>query len=100
MLALTENATDAIGQLLSAPAVPDEGGVRIAATAAVDAAAPTAGSLHLSIAEAPAESDQVIEEEDARVFVDEEVADYLDDKVLDASISESGVSFAIGERPG
>ncbi len=98
MLALTENATDAIGEILSASAVPDEGGVRIAGAAPVDATAPAAGNLHVTIAEAPAESDQVIEDEGARVFVDEELTDYLDDKVLDASVSEAGVSFAIGEK--
>lgn len=98
MLALTENATEAIEEILSAPTVPDEGGVRIAAAAPVDSAEPAVGDLHVTVADSPAESDQVIEEDSARVFVGEEVADYLDDKLLDASISERGVSFAIGEQ--
>ena len=98
MLALTDTATEAIEGILRAPAIPDGAGVRIAAAPATDAAAPEASELNITVATAPGESDQVIEEQGARVFVDEPVANYLDDKLLDARISEQQVSFLIGEQ--
>ena len=98
MLALTENATEAISGILSGPHIPDEAGLRIAASPSSDGAGPIGGVLDVTLTEAPAESDQVIDERGARVFVDEPVAADLDDKVLDATVSEQQVTFSIGEQ--
>jgi|SRR5215218_5715163 len=74
MLALTENATEAIGGILNAPTVPDEAGLRIAAV--TEATDDTRGTgLDVTLVEAPADGDQVIDERGARVFVDEPIAD-------------------------
>jgi Fe-S cluster assembly iron-binding protein IscA len=97
MLALTSNAHEAIEGILSAASIPAGAGLRIAPPAGVDAA--PGGQLQLTVAAVPAEADQVIDEEGARVFVDEEAADFLDDKVLDASIVGEEVRFAIAEQP-
>lgn len=97
MLGLTENATEAIEGILESPTVSDEAGLRIAAQPA--AAQDTAGAgLNITLVEAPAEGDQVIDEGGARVFVDEPVAEVLDDKLLDATVQDQQVTFTIGDR--
>jgi iron-sulfur cluster assembly protein len=100
MLALTENASLAIEGILSASTVPDGAGLRIAPPPGSDAL--TAGQFHVTVAGSPAETDQVIYEAGARVFVEESVADLLDDKLLDASIVEDQVHFVLGaqDEPG
>ena len=54
--------------------------------------------LGVAVVEAPADSDEVIEEEGARVFLDSATTDYLEAKVLDASGSDEGVRFTIAEQ--
>ena len=98
MLALTENATEAIEGVLSAPAIPEGAGLRIAAPAIEGAVGADAVDLSITLAATPAETDRVIDQQGARVFVDEPVADYLDDKVLDAEVAGEQVSFVLGER--
>jgi Fe-S cluster assembly iron-binding protein IscA len=46
----------------------------------------------------PAEDDEVIEEQDARVFLEAEAASLLDDKVLDATVEEDKVAFTIADQ--
>lgn len=98
MLALTENATEAISGILSGPNIPDEAGLRIAASPSSDAADPAGSALNVTLTEAPAESDQVIDDGGARVFVDEPIAGALDDKLLDATVGDQQVTFSISER--
>jgi len=97
MLALTDEATKAIEGILDAPAVPEGAGLRIAAPEGADAA-PDAGNLQVSVVAAPAEGDQVIAEQGARVFVDNPVVPFLDDKFLDAQINGEQISFMIGTQ--
>jgi Fe-S cluster assembly iron-binding protein IscA len=40
----------------------------------------------------------VIEEQDARVFLEPEAASLLDDKVLDATVEENKVAFTIADQ--
>ena len=95
MLALTSNAHEAIEGILSGTRVPAHAGVRIAPPVGVDT---PLDQLQLTVAAVPAEADQVIDEEGARVFVDEHAAEFLDDKVLDASIIGEEIRFAIAEQ--
>jgi iron-sulfur cluster assembly protein len=97
MLALSETAVDAIGGILNTPGLPAGSGLRIA-MAPSDGAAP-AGDLELTVAAVPADGDSVIEELGARVFVQDVIADALEDKLLDANISDEQVSFALAEQP-
>jgi iron-sulfur cluster assembly protein len=46
----------------------------------------------------PAEDDEVVEEQGARVFLEPEAASLLDDKVLDASVEQDQVAFTIADR--
>jgi iron-sulfur cluster assembly protein len=98
VLALTENATEAIEAILSAPAIPDGAGVRIAPAPQREATGSEVVDLKVTVATAPAESDQVVDHEGARVFVDEPLTEHLDDKLLDAQVSGEQVSFLIGKQ--
>ncbi|HTB54561.1 MAG TPA: Fe-S cluster assembly protein HesB, partial [Trebonia sp.] len=55
-----------------------------------------ADGLALSLSEGPQAGDQVIEESDVQVFVQFDAAATLEDKALDAQVSEDGeVSFLV-----
>jgi iron-sulfur cluster assembly protein len=46
----------------------------------------------------PAEDDEVIEEQGARVFLEPDAASLLGDKALDASVKENQVAFTIADQ--
>jgi iron-sulfur cluster assembly protein len=102
MLTLTPNAAEAVRQLVSGSTAEGSGGVRIA-PGEPDPTGTT--PLQVTIAEAPEASDQTIDESGARVFVQSDAAEVLDDKVLEADVDDAGrVRFAImpsgaGEGP-
>ena len=49
--------------------------------------------------EAPQPGDQVLEEDGARVFLEETAAETLDDKILDAQVDDAGgVQFTIANQ--
>jgi Fe-S cluster assembly iron-binding protein IscA len=94
MLALTENAVEAVQEILSSSdEAPELGGVRLVAE-------PAAGRMNfqLSVVGLPAEDDEVIEAEGARVFLDPDAASLLGDKILDASIESNQVAFTIADQ--
>jgi iron-sulfur cluster assembly protein len=97
MLAVTEAAAEAISALTAQGGIQQEGGLRFAMQADTDAQA----ALALTVAPAPAEGDQVVKANDsAQVFLEEQAADYLSDKVLDVQPDTDGqLSFAVLERP-
>ncbi|MEU4832536.1 Fe-S cluster assembly protein HesB [Streptosporangium sp. NPDC023615] len=95
MLTLTDTAARVIRDLSAQ--VPDapETGVRISSES------DGTGSLVLSIAEQPESADRVVESDGARIFLDPQVVDMLDDKSLDADVDEAGgVAFLVTDRPG
>jgi iron-sulfur cluster assembly protein len=95
MLALTQNAVDAIQTIkASSDEVPEEAGLRISGEPSPDEAT----SLHLAIVPGPAENDVVLEAEGEQIFLGPEVAGFLDDKVLDAEMEEGRVSFALAPQ--
>ena len=94
MLALTDEATDAIERILSAPGVPTGAGIRIARGPSADSGAP-ASELQLSVAEQPADGDEVIEDHGARVLVEDTVSGYLDGEQLDAEVIDERVQFSL-----
>ncbi len=101
MLALTEEATMTIEEILAEPGIPEGSGVRIAT--ALPAAAPAGNSaaateLQVGLAPSPDANDEVIEERGARVFVEDTAAMLLDDKVLDAERSGEQVRFSIANQ--
>jgi Fe-S cluster assembly iron-binding protein IscA len=95
VLTLTESAAEAIRGIVASPDIPAGAGLRIA----TQPGAAEQEALEVSIAEVPAESDQVVDERGARVFVEEGAADLLDDRLLDAEIDGTQVGFLIIEQP-
>ena len=88
MLTLSPSAVDAVDTLLhSGLEVPDDAGLRIGS-------APDS-QLTIGIAPEPAPGDQVIEEGGARVFVDPEVAEILENVQLDARTEGDQIAFAL-----
>jgi iron-sulfur cluster assembly protein len=92
MLAVTERAASAIHALTDPPQVPEGTGLRIATGA-------QAGSLQLSLATAPADGDQVLSSGDALLFLDAAAAMMLDEKLIDATMSEGGeIEFILSDQ--
>jgi Fe-S cluster assembly iron-binding protein IscA len=53
--------------------------------------------LQVALADEPEAADQTIEEGGATVFVEASAAEFLDDKILDASVEADGVRFTVLE---
>lgn len=97
VLALSDKATEAIERILARPEVPEGAGVRIASSApTTDARGPS--DLQLGLAAAPDDGDEVIEEAGARVFLEDTVAELLDDKLLDVDRSGEQLRFSISRQ--
>jgi iron-sulfur cluster assembly protein len=94
LLALTDNAVQAVKHIVAASEESSEtGGLRMVAEQEG-----TEANFALSIVGLPAEEDEVIEEQDARVFLEPQAASLLDDKVLDASLDQDRIAFAIADQ--
>jgi iron-sulfur cluster assembly protein len=94
MLALTDSAVQAVkGIVSSADEASEAGGLRMVAEREG-----TQANFQLSVAPLPAEDDEVIEEQGARVFLEPEAASLLDDKVLDASVDQNQVALTIADQ--
>jgi Fe-S cluster assembly iron-binding protein IscA len=88
---MTENAASEIRNLVSNPEVPDDGGVRIASN--------QDGALTLALAAGPVDGDAVVDHSGARVFLEEQAGQLLEDKLLDAGVDADGnVQFSIGQQ--
>ena len=94
MLALTDNAVQAVKHIVASSEESSEtGGLRMVAEQ--DG---TEANFALSIVPLPAEDDVVLDEQDARVFLEPQAASLLDDKVLDAVVEQNRVSFTIADQ--
>jgi iron-sulfur cluster assembly protein len=89
MLVLTTAAAEVVKSVTSAPDLPEGTGLRIAAESPKPEAAT---ELRMTTAATPDASDQVLEGDGARLFVDPGAAAFLDDKVIDASVDEQGMA--------
>jgi iron-sulfur cluster assembly protein len=98
MLTLTPTAAEAVRALVaSAPVDDDTGGIRIAPGEET----PEGTALELALVDAPEAADEQVDAGGAHVFLEPQVAGFLDDKVLDASIESGGqVRFALMEGAG
>jgi Fe-S cluster assembly iron-binding protein IscA len=95
MLVLTPAAVQVVKSVTAAPEAPEGAGLRIAASPASE----DTGALQVTAAESPGPQDRVLEEDGARVFLEPQAAEYLDDKVLDAQMDEQGTaSFALAAQ--
>jgi iron-sulfur cluster assembly protein len=93
VLTLTDNAATEIRNLTADPELPEGCGMRIAND-------PASNALTLTLVPTPAAGDQVLEEDGARVFLDQQAAALLDDRALDAAPDNAGqVKFTIADPP-
>ena len=94
LLALTDNAVEAVKHIVSSSEeAPETAGLRLVAQQVG-----TQASFQLNVAPLPAEDDEVIEERDARLFLEPTAASLLDDKVLDATVEQNRVAFTIVDQ--
>jgi iron-sulfur cluster assembly protein len=91
MLAISQEAATAINGIVSNTQAPEGAGLRISPQLKANEPA----ALELAVVEAPVGGDQVIEDQGAQVFVDEQIAPVLDDKLLDVTIDADRVNFII-----
>ncbi|GII98479.1 Fe-S cluster assembly iron-binding protein IscA [Sediminihabitans luteus] len=89
MLTLTDNARTAVNDLTTQAGVPEGGGLRIAESA------PQSGSFELALVPAPQPDDQVVENGDAKVFVDSATVPTLDHLTLDTDPNAQGPAFVL-----
>jgi len=94
VLALTDRAVQAVKAIVSDEEAAGTSGLRMVADRAGSET-----NVQLSVAAIPAEDDEVVEREGARVFLDPEAAVLLGDKVLDATVEDNRVAFTIAEQP-
>ena len=91
MLTLTENASTVVKTIVDQSIEGTEAGLRISQDAEDSPA------LHVIATAQPLPGDRVLEEDGARVFLEETAAATLDDKVLDAQVDDGGaLQFSIG----
>ncbi|MEU8184811.1 adhesin [Micromonospora sp. NPDC049044] len=92
MLTMTDNAVLVIRDLANQQDVGQDGGVRIAADT-------EAGSLTVELVPEPVQGDRVVDNQGARIFLDEDAAELLGDASVDATVDEEGViQFGFTER--
>ncbi|MDG9675222.1 adhesin [Micromonospora sp. DH14] len=92
MLTMTDNAVLVIRDLANQQDVAQDGGVRIAADA-------EAGSLTVELVPEPVQGDRVVDNQGARIFLDEDAAELLGDASVDATVDDEGViQFGFTER--
>lgn len=89
MLTLTENASTIVRDITTQPEHLDTVGLRITTDG-------DPSSFSIAPAEAAGPADQVVEQSGATVYLDQEAAELLDDKILDAVVDDEGrVEFAL-----
>ncbi len=95
MLTLTPTAAEAVQALVAGTEIDDQtGGLRISPGEAIA----ERSALRLELVNQPEPTDNEIAAGDAHVFLEETVAEALDDKVLDASVESGRVQFKLFER--
>jgi iron-sulfur cluster assembly protein len=96
MLAVTTAAAEAISALTAEEGQQNNGGLRFS----VHRASEDSASLALSVADAPAQGDQVVTSDaGAQVFMEPEAAAYLSDKLLDVQETAEGeMSFTVVQQ--
>lgn len=93
MLTLTENASTIVRDITTQAGLPDTAGLRITSE-------DEESSFAIAAAEQPEPDDKVVEQAGATIYLDEQSATMLDDKVLDAAVDDEGkVEFALAVQP-
>jgi len=96
VLTITPEASQAIRGILAASDAPDGSMFRISPQGQ-NGTAP-GPSLAVSVTDAPAPDDQIVEGEEVAVAVEPSAAAMLDDKELDVTVAGEQVNFSIAEQ--
>lgn len=97
MLAITAGAAEAIKRIIAEAGYDESAGLRVGLNRVSEERA----SLQLLVAQEPAKGDHVIDYEGVRLFIDPQAYTTLDDRVLDAKISEEGnIGFSMNRQEG
>ncbi|HEY5247010.1 MAG TPA: hypothetical protein VIJ15_00965 [Dermatophilaceae bacterium] len=91
MLTLTDHAQTAVRTLTEVPQAPESAGLRIA---------PGNEGLELVLVAEPVPGDALIDDGGARVFVEPQAAQLLDDATLDAQIEDGQLNFFLTSPEG
>ncbi|WP_225729082.1 MULTISPECIES: iron-sulfur cluster biosynthesis family protein [unclassified Nocardia] len=83
MLMLTPNAVEAVRTITSAQDAPENAGLRISTTDGAE-------TLQLAIVGEPRDDDEVLTAEGSRIYLDQQAAAFLDDKILDTGLDPDG----------
>jgi iron-sulfur cluster assembly protein len=96
MLTLTDTAVEALDAVVESAPVSDAAGVRISRQVGADGQP----GLAITLVEMPDPSDQMVDtgEQHVPLFVEQEAAAELDDKVLDAEVQEGQVGFLVATQ--
>jgi Fe-S cluster assembly iron-binding protein IscA len=97
MLAMTQEAADAVESIVSRPDVPDSAVIRIAAGESHGNGGGPQRELHLELVATPQSSDLVVP--DVRIAVEPGSLPFLDDKILDAEVEHDSVEFRLYTQP-
>jgi len=100
VLTVSPSAAEAIQLLVEHSDAPESAGIRITAGAPTDQGTP----LALELVDGPQPDDEVVNDGEAAVFLEPQVAPYLADAVLEAQVDGGEVAFAlrdndVSERP-
>ena len=96
MLAITSNAAEAIRRIIAEAGYDETAGLRVGLNRVTDEKV----SLQLLAAQEPAKGDHVIDYEGVRLFIDPQAYTTLDDRILDARVSEQGIGFSMARQEG
>lgn len=91
MLTLTSTAAEVVRRLVDQSPAPESSGLRIAAGEHTGQGVP----LEISLVVEPEADDETVEQSGATVYLDPGAAELLDDKLLDAQVSEDQVTFVL-----
>lgn len=87
MLQITHDAAQLLTELRRGQELPEDHGLRVFA----ETSEPGEVTIGLGFADAPAQGDQVSEQEGLKVFVAPELADPLEDAAIDVTPGDDGV---------
>jgi iron-sulfur cluster assembly protein len=96
MLEISSQAEEAIRGILASEGVPEGAAFRISAEQSSEGDAAT--GLTVSITEAAPPEDQVVEGSDVEVRLEPAAAEMLDDKQLEATVSDGQVQFSLSAQ--
>nr|WP_026198182.1 iron-sulfur cluster biosynthesis family protein [Sciscionella marina] len=96
MLAVTDAAANAINALTAQDGQQQGSGLRFA----IQQEQGSEAQLAVSVTDVPEQNDQVLGSGEAKVFLEPEAAQFLDDKVLDVEQDDQGqLNFAVFQQP-